>query len=108
MKEINLQLLIEIDCGKRGWVCYHFNPGKKQLVDATWWNSGVPTGWPDLIIFTDFGLTFFVETKIKYNKPSKEQRTFKRVLNEKKHIVENIYSMEKWLDLVISINKRRL
>lgn len=108
MLEINLQRMIEIDCGKRGWICYHFNPGKKQLVDASWWSSGVPKGWPDLIIFTDFGLTFFVETKVKYNKPSKEQMIFKRVFNQKNHIVEYIYSMDKWLDLVDFIEKRRL
>jgi len=104
-KEINLQKSIELECGKLGWVCFHFNPGKKQLVDATWWNSGIPKGWPDLIIFTDFGLTFFVETKIKYNKPSKEQKTFKRVLNSKQHIVENIYSYDEWTQLADNIIK---
>jgi hypothetical protein len=100
MLEIDLQKNIEIDCGKRGWVCFHFNPGKKHLIDNTWWNSGIPKGWPDLIIFTNKGTTFFVETKVKYNKPSKEQRIFKEVFNKKGHVVEYVYSMQQWNDII--------
>ena len=34
-KETVLNNKIKLDCGKRGWVCFHFNPGKKHLIDNT-------------------------------------------------------------------------
>jgi len=89
------------DCGKRGWVCFHFNPGKKHLIDNTWWNSGIPNGWPDLTILIGDGRTIFIETKIKPNKPSKNQIKMLKILRSKGFICEIIYNIDEWKNLLM-------
>lgn len=69
---------IMIECGKRGWMCFHTNVGKIRFYDhiqgkERFFDTGLPPGWPDLLILTKNGKSIFCETKIHPRKPTKDQ-----------------------------------
>ena len=49
------------------------NVGSFKLPDGRWFDTGLPKGWPDIMILTDRGQAVFVETKIHPRKPTKDQ-----------------------------------
>lgn len=71
--ETRLKNEILILCGMRGWIAFHMNVGTYQLITGQFISTGVPKGFPDLMILTDDGRVMFVETKIHPRKPTKEQ-----------------------------------
>lgn len=73
MSESQLQKLIMLECGKRGWLCFHTNVGRVQTIDGRYFDTGLPKGWPDLLIITNTGQSLFVELKVHPNKPKKHQ-----------------------------------
>lgn len=99
--ETRLKNEILLDCGNRNWVGFHINVGSVQMPDGTWFTTGVPKGWPDLLILTDTGLTIYIETKIKPRKPTKNQRDMLNMLWKKHQKVALIYSFDEWLDYLV-------
>ncbi len=95
MKELNLQKSIMLACGRLHWLCYHFNPGGAERPDGFYFNSGVPEGWPDLIIVTSTE-TIYLELKVAKNTLSDEQKFFRD--NLPNHYV--VRSMEQWKGVV--------
>ena len=80
-KELNLQKRCMLYCSSLGLLCYHFEATSYQLPNGSYVNSNVPVGWPDLtIIDPKTSKVYFVELKIKPNKPSKEQLHYLSVL----------------------------
>lgn len=67
---------IMLYCGKRNWLCFHINVGKFRLPDGTYFQTGVPVGYPDLTILTNDNRVIFCETKIHPRKPTIEQINF--------------------------------
>jgi hypothetical protein len=98
--ETTLKNKIMLDCGKRGWICLHLNVGTLALADGTYMNTGIPTGWPDLLIITNTGINMYVETKIRPRKPTKKQVDTINLLKEKKHFATIIYDFAEWADYV--------
>lgn len=96
LKEKALQNQVMLDCGKRGWLCFHFNPGGCQLPNGTYFKSGVPKGWLDLIIFPKNNKVFFAEMKIKPNKPTKEQIVFMQIMKQNGYFCKVIYNLQDW------------
>ena len=94
--ETALKNSIMIDCGKRGWICLHINVGKVLMADGSYFSTGVPVGWLDLLILTDHGITLYVETKIRPNKPSDKQIDMIALLNSKHHKTAVVYDMNEW------------
>jgi len=93
-----LQNRIMLDCGIHDVLAFHINPGKIRLPDGTWFDTGVPNGWPDITIFPGDSKVLFVEVKIKPNKPSSNQLKIISLLRSKGNIVAVIYTWEQWVD----------
>lgn len=87
---------IMLECGKRNWLCFHCNVGSVLTADGRIFHSGLPKGFPDLLILTDDGRTFFIETKIKPRKPTQEQLHFINLLRSKKHNSYVVYSLQEF------------
>ena len=94
MRELNLQRAIMLDCGQRGWLSYHFNPGGCERASGFYFSSGVPEGWPDLIVITDNN-TYYIELKTPKGRLSAEQQKFQSLLPNC-HVVR---SLEQWHEL---------
>lgn len=101
--EHRLSNKIRIKCGELNWLCFHINVGKILLQDGTYFNTGVPVGYPDLTIFTDKGQTIFIETKIKPRKPTEDQLKFIAILRERGFIAEVVYDFEQFLNIIKTI-----
>ena len=89
-------------CGEHNWLCFHCNVGKVITSDGRIFSTGLPTGFPDLLIITDTGKVIFCETKIKPRKPSSDQKNFINNLINRGHIAFVSYSLEEFIKQVDS------
>ena len=71
--ETRLKNSILLTCGERRWIAFHMNVGTYQLITGQFISTGIPKGFPDLMVLTDKGQVVFIETKIHPRKPTKEQ-----------------------------------
>ena len=96
-KEIYLDRQIQLWCGEHDALCFHANVGSVKLADGRFFNTGLPKGFPDLLIIKQ-NETIYVETKIKPNKPSIEQINFIRALRQRNIRADIVYSMEEFIE----------
>lgn len=90
-------------CGEHNWLCFHTNVGKVQfwddkIKDYRWFETGLPKGWPDLLIITDKGKTIYCETKIRPRKPTKDQLKVLRILKNRGCLAFVAYSLEEFIE----------
>ena len=91
---------IMLYCGQRNWLCFHINVGGGKMQNGTFFQTGVPKGWPDLTIITDDGKVIFCETKIHPRKPTQEQLDFIENLRSR-HIKAFVaYTLEEFINEV--------
>lgn len=88
---------IKLYASSKGWIVIRNNVGTFKLADGAFLNTGLPKGWPDLTILSQNGQTTFIETKIKPNKPSKEQINIINLLNSYNFPAFVIYSLEDFI-----------
>lgn len=69
------------------------------MQDGTYFNTGVPVGWPDLTIITDNGQVLFIETKIKPRKPTDDQIKMLDNLRNRGFIAEVVYDFNQFLNI---------
>lgn len=96
-------------CGQHNWLCFHTNVGKIKFWDVKqekerWFDTGLPKGWPDLLILTDKGQVIFCETKIHPRKPTKEQLNIIDVLVKRGFLAFVCYSMEQFIEEVSKVS----
>lgn len=87
-------------CGQHDWLCFHTNVGKVQMIDGRYFDTGLPKGWPDLMILTNKGETIFCETKIHPRKPTKEQINTIEVLQKRGFLAFVCYSLGEFIEVV--------
>lgn len=77
-----VQSQIMLECGKRGWLCFHANVGGGLLANGQWFTTGLPKGFPDLIIFRPEGKILFCECKSAVGRLRQDQVQFIGKLRE--------------------------
>lgn len=92
---------IRLECAKRNWIVIRLNVGKFKLDDGRFFDTGIPKGFPDLMILTDFGKTFFIETKKHPNKPSKDQIRTINLLKSKGFNAEIVYNLNQFFNFCL-------
>lgn len=75
MTEQDLQNAIRLKLSSLGYTVFRANVGKVRLADGRWFDTGLPRGYSDLTAHKD-GNTYFIEVKVKPNKPTPEQLNF--------------------------------
>ena len=70
---------IRLWCGKNDILCFRCNVGKVQCRDGSWFDTGLPEGFSDLLIL-DNGKTIFCEVKTRYGKQREAQIQFQKVV----------------------------
>ena len=96
-------------CGQHNWLCFHTNVGKIKFYDEKqkewrYFDTGLPVGWPDLMILTDNGKVIYCETKIHPRKPTKEQLNTIDVLVKRGFLAFVCYSVEQFIEEVSKVS----
>lgn len=78
-REHNIQNDIRAWCGEHDLLCFRCNVGKVQCIDGTWFDTGLPEGFSDLIILANRTI-YFVEVKTRYGQQRQAQRQFQSVV----------------------------
>lgn len=82
-----------------GYVVFRANVGKVRMSDGRFFNTGLPKGFSDLFACKN-GRTYFIEVKVKPNKPSPEQLTFLENMRYQGFGADVCYSVEEAIRLV--------
>lgn len=79
MKEKNIQNNIRLWCGENDIPCFRCNVGKVQTITGEWFDTGLPEGFPDLLIFYNH-TAYFCEVKTKKGHQRKAQVDFMNMI----------------------------
>ena len=81
--EHNIQNKIRIWCGEHNFLCFRANVGKVKTIDGRWFDTGLPEGFPDLLILGNHGDIYFCECKAKTGKQRDDQIKFQKIVTER-------------------------
>jgi ribosomal protein L16/L10AE len=95
----------EFMCGCRLWLTeqgfkvFRANVGNVRMSDGRYFNTGLPKGFSDMFAVKN-GRAYFFETKVKPNKPTKEQLNFIDVMRKQGCTAGVIYSLQELEKLI--------
>ena len=75
MNATDFMNVVRIELSRHGFATFRTNVGKVRLADGRFFDTGLPKGFSDLIAIKD-GKIYFIETKVKPYKATKEQEEF--------------------------------
>lgn len=87
-------------CGQNDIIVFDVNVGKVKTVYGTYFDSGLPKGFPDLFLLHNDGRAIFIEVKVKPNKPSADQRDFIKFLRERGFFADVVFSISDMKHLI--------
>lgn len=83
-KEAAIQDSIRVALAQAGYIVFRTNVGKVKTDDGRWFDTGLPSGFPDLMGYKpENGRIFFIEVKTATGKRRKDQITFAQGLKDK-------------------------
>lgn len=104
-KEQATQDSIRVVLAQEGYIVFRTNVGKVKTADGRWFDSGLPTGFPDLMGYKpENGRIFFIEVKTKTGRRRKDQVAFANGLRDKRVI----YGVARSADEAIAIVRNEL
>lgn len=77
---------IRLWCGQHNILCFRCNVGKIRTADGGWFDTGLPEGFPDLLILSNNGITYYVEVKTPTGKQRPDQIKFMNEIRKRGHI----------------------
>ena len=96
-----LQDAIRVKLAQAGYVVFRTNVGKVKTADGRFFDSGLPTGFPDLFGYKpENGRIFFLEVKTKTGRRRKDQVVFANGLRDKNVIYGVARSAEEAVKVV--------
>ena len=100
-EEMATQDAIRVKLAQAGYIVFRTNVGKVKTADGRWFDSGLPTGFPDLIGYKpENGRIFFLEVKTKTGRRRKDQVLFANGLKDKNVIYGVCRSAEEAVTIV--------
>ena len=103
--EAAIQDSIRVALAQAGYVVFRTNVGKVKTADGRWFDSGLPTGFPDLVGYKpENGRIYFIEVKTATGKRRKDQVLFAQGLKNK----NVIYGVARSADEAVKIVKNEL
>ena len=70
-------------CGKNDYLCFRCNVGRVKTVDGQWFDTGLPSGFSDLLILGHHGDIYFCEVKAGKGRQREDQIRFQRIIEER-------------------------
>lgn len=100
-KEQAIQDSIRVALAQSGYVVFRTNVGKVKTADGRWFDTGLPTGFPDLMGYKpENGRIFFIEVKTAIGRRRKDQVAFSNGLRNKNVIYGVARSAEEAVNIV--------
>jgi len=100
-KEMATQDSIRVALAQAGYIVFRANVGKVKTADGRWFDSGLPTGFPDLVGYKpNNGRIFFIEVKTETGRRRKDQIAFANGLRNKNVIYGVCRSAEEAVAIV--------
>lgn len=96
---------IQAVCGENNIICFDVNVGGGQLITGSYFRTGLPRGFSDLLLFTSNGKTAFIETKIKHRKPTQEQINFINTMKKRGFIAGVVYDINDFINNYLPLLK---
>ena len=92
---------IRVALAQAGYVVFRTNVGKVKTADGRWFDTGLPTGFPDIMGFKpENGKIFFIEVKTPKGKRREDQVRFANSLRNKQAIYGVARSAEEAVKIV--------
>ena len=91
---------IRIWCGEHDYLCFRCNVGKIMMSNGCWFDTGLPSGFSDLLVLGCHGDVYFIEVKSPGGKQRDDQKSFERIVTERGFvykIVRCVEDVEKFL-----------
>lgn len=100
-KEQATQDSIRVVLAQAGYIVFRTNVGKVKTADGRWFDTGLPTGFPDLMGYKpENGRIFFLEVKTKTGRRRKDQVAFANGLRDKNVIYGVVRSADEAVEIV--------
>lgn len=100
MTEHDLQNEIRLKLSELGYCVFRANVGKFKLTDGRFFDVGLPKGFSDLFAIKN-GRIYFIEVKVKPNKPSTAQVEFLKTMCSRYGCKGGVaYSVDEALEIV--------
>ena len=104
-KEQAIQDSIRVALAQAGYIVFRTNVGKVKTADGRWFDTGLPSGFPDLMGYKpDNGRLFFIEVKTAVGYRRKDQVDFANGLRDK----NVIYGVARTAEEAVKIVKNEL
>lgn len=104
-EEASIQDSIRVALAQAGYVVFRTNVGKVKTADGRFFDTGLPTGFPDLLGFKPSnGKIYFIEVKTSTGHRRKDQINFANFLRDKCAI----YGVARSADEALTIVKNEL
>lgn len=100
-KEHNIQNEIRLWCGQHNILCFRCNVGRVRTPDGKYFDTGLPSGFSDLIILPGNGIIYFCECKTAIGKQREDQKQFESIVTShgyKYFIARNVKDVEVMLN----------
>lgn len=85
MREHDIQNSIRLWCSEHDILCFRCNVGKVKMEDGRWFDTGLPSGFPDLIILFNHTI-YFCEVKTRKGRQREDQINFMNQIRARGYI----------------------
>lgn len=100
-KEQATQDSIRVSLAEHGYIVFRTNVGKVKTADGRWFDTGLPSGFPDLMGYKpENGRIFFIEVKTPTGRRRKDQVAFANGLRDKNVIYGTVRSADEAVTIV--------
>ena len=100
-KEQSIQDSIRVSLAQAGYIVFRTNVGKVKTADGRWFDTGLPSGFPDIMGFKpENGKIYFIEVKTPVGHRRKDQINFANFLRDKVAIYGVARSAEEAVTIV--------
>lgn len=100
-KEQAIQDSIRVALAQAGYIVFRANVGKVKTADGRFFDTGLPSGFPDLMGYKPSnGRIFFIEVKTAIGRRRKDQVNFANFLRDKNVIYGVCRSAEEAVEIV--------
>jgi len=104
-REATIQDSIRVALAQAGYIVFRANVGKVKTADGRFFDTGLPSGFPDLMGYKpDNGRIFFIEVKTPIGHRRKDQVDFANGLHDK----NVIYGVARSADEAVTIVRNEL
>lgn len=98
--EHDIQNEIRIWCGEHGLMSFRTNVVRGYSPDGRWITSGLPEGFPDVLVLNNDGRTIYVECKTLKGRAREAQKRLHKQLIENNHIVLMPRSLDQFIEMI--------